>query len=222
MRQKRQQVEQVKDLRPGLLPVPVVMLQLITVILVHIELFVLDLPARAAQADEHRDLLSRDLQIGHPTVRIALVALLVSLPDLNQIDQHFAGLRPRPLTRDPVLELTPLAGRPCFPLPPLARAQPIQCFDPLEQFRMRSGLGHQHEAHPQLSQLLHKRFVRLQIIAGRAQLQWRMVLPQSLDEPLAGAEFAILLLLPVLIAPFLSLQRQDSVAAGLDQRRRHH
>ena len=62
---------------------PIVVGEVIAVVLVDIELLILNLPARASDLHNHRDISCVHVQIGNPTVVIELLPLRVLFLDFH-------------------------------------------------------------------------------------------------------------------------------------------
>ena len=88
MREKGQEVEQIKDQREGLLAMPVVMFHFVAVILVDVELFILDLPAGAPDPHDRRHGLRGHDQVGHPRIVVAHRPVGPMFPDFQEIDPY--------------------------------------------------------------------------------------------------------------------------------------
>jgi hypothetical protein len=143
-----QEVEQIKHHRERLLPVPLVVLEFVALIVLHVELLSLNLPPRAADPHHRRDGLESHIEVGDPRIVRAPRPLRTLLPDCQGIHADRSRAGQGKLSRGAIGAHAAAGPRAFRPRPVLALPA-LLAFSPLgKQSGRGARFGDQPEAQP--------------------------------------------------------------------------
>ena len=198
--EERQQVERKERLRQVPVAVAEIVLQVVALVLQGVERLILDLPTRPRGAHQLDDVVGGGHQVGDPGIAIFHLAVLDD-PELDEVDERRVGLAVQRQTGDPLVLVAFAAVDGMMAVQQVAAAQAGNI---LVQVDMVTWFGDQQERETPRGQLLDAGLLGVKAVGDDNCRHPGIVGAEPLKHPVAGIDFAILLV--VLVASAVTVE----------------